>query len=237
MSGSPMNVVYRFNPVARAFDEVADAYDDLYRDKVSRIEDMLVGAALHNQPVPVLDIGCGTGLLLDLANIPPDGYLGIDISHRMVERARKKHPDYTFKVMDLGDLARVSPDRRFNTIAALYGPLSYMEHLALDARRMHAFLRPGGRLVAMGYSRRHARRRSAIENTCGIPATRYYQAAYLEALFRASGFAKVRVTGLSWPWSDALSFLPEKTLLSLMIRGLQHARPDAGYHLIVTARA
>ncbi len=52
----------------------------------------------------VLDMACGTGVLLDhLTEIDrlPQSYLGIDINAEAIARAREKHPDERFRVMDL----------------------------------------------------------------------------------------------------------------------------------------
>ena len=46
----------------------------------------------------VLEIGCATGDLL--AALSPAHGVGIDIAPRMIERAKKKHPDLTFLVAD-----------------------------------------------------------------------------------------------------------------------------------------
>lgn len=50
----------------------------------------------------VLEIGCGTGDLLD--TLAPSRGTGLDISPKMVEIARSKHPDLTFVVGDAQDL-------------------------------------------------------------------------------------------------------------------------------------
>ncbi|MFC2142486.1 glycosyltransferase [Acidobacteriota bacterium] len=50
----------------------------------------------------VLQIGCGTGDLL--AKLNPSHGVGIDFSHEMITRAKKKHPDLSFKQDDAEDL-------------------------------------------------------------------------------------------------------------------------------------
>ncbi len=62
---------------------------------------------LHQWFIPsgnsVLDIGCGTGKLL--AAVKPSTGLGIDASFEMVKIATKKHPRFSFKVMDAHSLS------------------------------------------------------------------------------------------------------------------------------------
>ncbi len=51
----------------------------------------------------VLELGCGLGDLL--ASVRPAYGVGIDFSPKMIEIARERHPDLTFRVMDAGNLA------------------------------------------------------------------------------------------------------------------------------------
>ena len=55
--------------------------------------------------VSLLDLGCGIGLLVDYLKdrglLEKIQYLGIDISEKMVEVARKRHPDCLFEVRDI----------------------------------------------------------------------------------------------------------------------------------------
>src|SRR5260370_24339137 len=46
----------------------------------------------------VLEVGCGTGNLL--AALRPSRGMGIDVSPRMIERARANHPDLVFEAAD-----------------------------------------------------------------------------------------------------------------------------------------
>lgn len=47
----------------------------------------------------VLDLGCGTGNLLN--HIKPKEYLGVDINKKFIQLAKKKFPDNDFKVLNL----------------------------------------------------------------------------------------------------------------------------------------
>jgi SAM-dependent methyltransferase len=62
----------------------------------------------------VLEVGCGTGDLL-AALMPTEG-VGIDVSPRMIERARRKHPHLTFAVDDAEKLESSALDRTFDYI-------------------------------------------------------------------------------------------------------------------------
>jgi SAM-dependent methyltransferase len=46
----------------------------------------------------LLDLGCGTGALA--GSFSPEGYVGVDVNRRYIERARMKHVRHRFLVMD-----------------------------------------------------------------------------------------------------------------------------------------
>lgn len=52
----------------------------------------------------VLDVGCGNGRCIEefeKMDTRPERYLGIDNSTRMIEEARRLHPNYRFEVCDM----------------------------------------------------------------------------------------------------------------------------------------
>ena len=56
----------------------------------------------------VLDLGCGTGLLLELLALQPEDYIGIDPSEKMLEELQSKFPEHeTKKKADFGMLGDV----------------------------------------------------------------------------------------------------------------------------------
>src|SRR5579859_1489681 len=85
----------------------------------------------------VLDLGCGTGLFLDLG-FRPRRYLGLEVSPEMVRIARKKHPGRAFCV---GDMAEPGKER-YDAVVSLFGGASQVLNASLtDLLRP---LRPGG---------------------------------------------------------------------------------------------
>ena len=83
-----------------AYNHVAEAYDDHYTSpqclqENQELYDMLT--EIIGEHDKVLDIGCGTGFLLDIFGVEAPNYLGIDPSEAMLEVFRTKYPEY--KVM------------------------------------------------------------------------------------------------------------------------------------------
>ena len=91
-----------------AYDQAgAAAYNGVYRASRFQIEDRIVARHLSRAFPPgrtVVDLGCGTGALIDLINIPMYEYLGYDLSHHMVTEARYQHPGYWFSQADITKL-------------------------------------------------------------------------------------------------------------------------------------
>lgn len=111
------------------YDAIAEDYDSLFKDKASIEENSKIASMLFDVPGIILDVGCGTGLFLDILKVSSDEYFGIDPSNKMLEFFRKKHPGYhnlciPFEMLNLKFVV-------FNTIVALFGSASYIEIEAL----------------------------------------------------------------------------------------------------------
>ncbi len=80
----------------------------------------------------VLEIGCGTGDLLNALN-PKNGY-GIDISSAMIKKAKERYPAYNFQV---GEINELKADIKFDfiIISGLLGELDDIQSFLKEARR------------------------------------------------------------------------------------------------------
>ena len=81
--------------IATAYDGIASAYDDLHptSDELAGGIREAVSALRGTYPPAVLDVGCGTGRVLDLGVTTPDRYAGVDPSQPMLNQLVRKHPD------------------------------------------------------------------------------------------------------------------------------------------------
>jgi cyclopropane fatty-acyl-phospholipid synthase-like methyltransferase len=100
----------------------------------------------------VLDIGCGTGALLDFLprSWPEIQYVGFDMSPAYLAAARRKHGNRgQFHCLEL--TPRTAADfGRFNSVLAM-GVLHHLDDAAADTlfAIAHRVLRPGGRLITL----------------------------------------------------------------------------------------
>lgn len=137
--------------IAAYYDAHADEYDRHYDAPSYHRENNHVRrlARIPNRG-HMLDIGCGTGLALDLFS--PDEYTGIDLSERMIEVARAKYPAHTFLT---GNIEVMDPaPHAFDSIVALFGTWSYMLNPQRTFTRLLRLLkhRPGSVVFLMAYS-------------------------------------------------------------------------------------
>jgi SAM-dependent methyltransferase len=98
----------------------------------------------------VLDIGCGNGDLL--ARLEPSYGLGIDMSARMVEIARAKHPELDFWVGDVEDEAFLDGIEGPFDYIILSDTVGLLDDIETALSRLHRFCTPSTRLVIAYYS-------------------------------------------------------------------------------------
>lgn len=227
---------------ADAYDSVADRYDSFYAGELERAQDRAVLNFLITRGLikgDVLDVGCGTGALLDIAardfSFSTTGleYVGVDPSASMLRVARRKRPSADWRQGSFELLSQIfgSPGRKFDSVVSLYGSFCYAEPLAA-ADEVLARVAPGGMFAVMVYG--PASHGSRVLQEAGAETEfRRYAAKGLRDLFfpcEVSGFG-------SCP--QLMADLPEHRKVELV--NLELVAPGAGHlatseFLIVTGR-
>lgn len=116
--------------VAPTYDRLAPEYDDRYSSDACRLENQQVAGWLDVDDLDqrtVIDVGCGTGLLIDLLGhrISPERYRGVDPSAGMLARFKEKHPEYAERVIcERFETADLEPA---DMIVSLFGAPSYLD--------------------------------------------------------------------------------------------------------------
>ncbi|MGC5332666.1 class I SAM-dependent DNA methyltransferase [Micromonospora sp. DT62] len=139
--------------------DTRSSYDALAVDYAERLQDELVANPWERAVLtafadlvraagngPVADVGCGPGRLTGyLHGLGLDAF-GVDLSPRMVEVARRAHPDLRFDVGAMPDLGL--PDASLGGIVAWYSTIHVPDELLpATFADFHRTLTPGGHLV------------------------------------------------------------------------------------------
>lgn len=113
------------------YDKIASKYDTLFRDETSLVENREVGGMLPPLTGSILDIGCGTGLLTEIADVNPGDYLGIDPSQGMLDQFIKKHPLFKRRLVCEAYTGHNLDCKEFDNVVALFGAPSYLSPYAI----------------------------------------------------------------------------------------------------------
>ena len=147
-----------------------DASDDHWR-KVEADRKRLY--ALAKPLGRVLDIGCGTGLLVDYQHrwIDRKEYVGLDPSSGMLAKFALKHPDYKANATLLRTTFEdYETPLRFDTIVAMGGSASHVTDADIAAKARH-LLAPGGRAFLMFYRNQAALQRLGLSEPLPLAPT------------------------------------------------------------------
>lgn len=205
----------KLDRLANAYDRLATVYDQAYLDPRSRAENAVVRRAVEgarwaawladmNEPCQTLDLGCGTGLLLDLVKHEPEEYLGVDLSGEMLRVAQDRHPDFDFWRGSMDSVPWADED--FAVAVSLFA-LPHLQEpwdALWEARRL---LRDGGRLVVT-----FATHRRLSHVPFDLPMYPVEPEEVIDLVWSAA-FKPLRVSGLS---AGARDLGP---LTSLLVRG------------------
>lgn len=102
----------------------------------------------------ILDLGCGTGFLLDLMQneIDDQRYLGIDISSKMIEVARQKYPKKLFIVDDCKNVTEHVRQYEFKPdLAISFFSIPYIGVETIKA--VYSILDEKGKFLAVYYNK------------------------------------------------------------------------------------
>jgi len=178
--------------VGKWYDVIAEGYDATYSRATDRAEDHVARGwlgSLANQRV--LDVGCGTGLLVELRpEIDPARYLGYDVSAGMLAQARVKCPGYTFVQRDM----RAGDWPGADVVVGLYGAPSY---IGIDAFAEAAWHTGASRVVAVCLTEVYEGRQHYVPWPRG---TRHWQATTAREAKQCFGrwWPDVQVRALDW---------------------------------------
>lgn len=135
------------------YDELAGIYDTRYDadhcpecpTENTTVQKLIIQHFRSTAP-RVLDVGCGTGLLLDMKITHPELFVGVDPSQAMLNELIRKFPRVKSVVPDRGeDVLDAYRDNQFELVTSLFGSPSYMpgwsmQKMADKASRLAIFM-------------------------------------------------------------------------------------------------
>jgi 2-polyprenyl-3-methyl-5-hydroxy-6-metoxy-1,4-benzoquinol methylase len=139
---------FMYNSYENTHAVFANAGADEGGSRAATFEVLLSKGLLLDKQAPVLDFGCGDGMVLSVAEkLGYSDLTGVDLSAALIDRAAQKC-SAKFLNIDGLEFLKATPDQSFGTIIAF----DVFEHLTrpqllVTCREIVRTLRPGGRLL------------------------------------------------------------------------------------------
>ncbi len=154
---SPVSVATKAD-VRAFFDDLAQNHTEQHGPAEALLRHRLRVLDHHAQFAPsdvVLDVGCGDGAHLRALAGRIDRGVGVDLSPRMVQRARRQTRDASLQFR-IGDAERLDsvPSASVDTVLCV-GVLEHLLHPARALRQAVRVLKPSGRIVALTLNGAH----------------------------------------------------------------------------------
>lgn len=134
------------NPCEEFFDSLAPHWDEHEKFDAGFAANSLHRAGIK-QGDRVLDLACGSGVLTGLlSSITKEEVLGMDISSKMIEIARKKYEGHESFRFVRADFYRYKPEDKFDAIV-VYNAYPHFVDAVAFSKKASECLKEGGRLL------------------------------------------------------------------------------------------
>lgn len=227
------------------YDMVADTYDYHYDHRRGRkyhthLSNHLMKALPEGGNL--LDIGCGTGLFVEKYIQYGGQGTGLDLSGKMVAKARRRCPDCEF-IVGTGENLPFG-DRSFNAVSSVL-VFSYVRDPVAMLSEVYRVLEPGGSVALCTLGKKLI--------TSGIPSLykisekirikhvvmkdfgeHYYDEKEMNTLFDNAGFCNVDVKWCSFAHIDMID--PIFSLASKVEPFVEKSVPQLAYNIFVSAK-
>jgi len=231
--------------IRKHYDTVADTYDHHYdhhrgRKYHTHLSNHLMKALPEGGNL--LDIGCGTGLFVEKYIQHGGQGTGLDLSGKMVAKARRRCPDCEF-IVGTGEKLPFG-DNSFNAVSSVL-VFSYVRDPVAMLSEVYRVLEPGGSVALCTLGKKLI--------TSGIPSLykisekikikhvvmkdfgeHYYDEKERNTLFDNAGFCNVDVKWCSFAHIDMID--PIFSLASRVEPFVEKSMPQLAYNIFVSAK-
>jgi ubiquinone/menaquinone biosynthesis C-methylase UbiE len=237
--------VTKTEKIRKHYDTVADTYDIHYDDhRGKKYHTHLSNHLMKVLPEcgNLLDIGCGTGLFVEKYIQHGGRGTGVDISEKMVEKARRRCPDCEF-IVGTGENLPFG-DSTFNAVSSVL-VFSYVKDPVAMLSEVNRILEPGGSVALCTLGKKLI--------TSGIPSLykigekirikhvvmkdfgeHYYNEKEMYSLFDNAGFGDVDVKWCSFAHIDMID--PIFSLATRVEPFVEKSVPQLAYNIFVSAK-
>jgi len=194
-----------------AHDRLADSYHAFFASVTEHAAEPLLAAAQVRGGMRVLDVACGSGVVAMHAARRGAVVTGVDLAPRMVELARKLHPDCTFREASVD--AMPFDDKTFDAVVCAFGIGHFPDPPAAVAEC--ARVARAGSICAFAWwdlpaqNRMHGVLLAALEEVKpepppdlppGPPLFRYSEDDAFRELLGSAGLSNVSVASCGFTW-------------------------------------
>lgn len=166
---------------------------DKYRSVLHSFRDVLPkdAAAGRDEPLSVLDFGCGNGLALEIMQSRGYETMGIDLSPESVEVARERLGHDNIWCGAPSDIAELE-GRQFDVIT-MWSVLAHLPRPIDTLSELRSYLKPGGALLVFTVNANSLLLKQDRDRWNGFTRNHlaFYTAETANLLFRKAGFAEV----------------------------------------------
>ncbi len=232
------------------WDSLANKYNSLYNDQWSILENNYISSKLteivYKNENRILDLGCGTGLGLELfsqTGLRID-YVGIDLSNEMIQELKINHSSVTAVEGSMSNLSFFLSNS-FDNVISLFTSFSYTDDLKKTVSEIHRVLKPGGKILVSVISKYSLRRLINFKfgnmeeyKTRGTISKEFSEAwvfnrSDLKDLFSESNFKDIKVEGYN-PFAG-IAFLTNRPKSWKFNLWLSKSLPFLSHELLITA--
>ena len=136
--------------IKKFFNFISDKRDGWIRkSNYFHSEDLLMLKEIIPEDSKVLEVGCGNGQLIGRLNVKG---IGIDLSEKLVDRAKKSYPHLKFYVGDINESSKLFKDEKKFDYIIITDTIGYFQDVQKTLELLHTYCSEETRIVISYFS-------------------------------------------------------------------------------------